>query len=320
MGEKDSRPKLKKVLITGGFGLVGGRLSRHLAERGFEVLVGSRSEPSIQKGLLSCDYQIVKMDWSSIAALESVCDQVDFIVHAAAINAAECRRDPAGALETNAIATYRLFRGAQNADVKKLIYLSTVRVYTPAPEEVITEASCISPSNPYSMSKWAGESLLRHSQPSGKTQSITVRLANSYGAPNFDHTNCWNLLINDLCKQAVVSNGIELKTAGIQYHDFVPLEAVCQSIYYLLVENELESYEVVNLASGESKTVWEMACLVKKRYEKLTGRSLSLTRGSELVPVTRFRFDVCKLEEILQGKVDHAKEIDRLILYCLDRF
>ena len=86
-----------RILITGGRGFVGGRLAHSLAARGdIELTLGSRIEHASLSWLPSV--KVIAMDWSSQQSLMSACKGIDVLVLLAAINDAECLRDPTAAL------------------------------------------------------------------------------------------------------------------------------------------------------------------------------------------------------------------------------
>ena len=99
-----------KVLITGGFGYVGGRLARHLASSKHEVYLGSRS-PRSEPGSLA-EKHIVQMDWTDDHSLTMACKNMDVVIHTAGMNASECADNPPMALEVNGSATARLVAAA----------------------------------------------------------------------------------------------------------------------------------------------------------------------------------------------------------------
>ena len=52
--------------------------------------------------------------------------------------------------------------------------------------------------------------------------------------PLHPSANCWGLLANDLCKQAVLTRSLRLSTPGWQPRDFLPLSLVCSVTEQLL--------------------------------------------------------------------------------------
>ena len=99
-----------------------------------------------------------------------------------------------------------------------------------------------------------------------------LRLSNAFGMPIHRSVNCWMLLVNDLCKQAVQSQKLILKSDGLQLRDFISLKEVCRIVGEITVANEkFRAIRVFNLGSGTSRSVREMSMLVQRRSKKVLG-------------------------------------------------
>jgi UDP-glucose 4-epimerase len=85
-----------RILITGGFGFVGGRLAVHLAQVGHKIILGTRHSTASPEWLPHAE--VAKIAWDDEVALERLCDGVDVIIHAAGMNAQDCATDPVAAL------------------------------------------------------------------------------------------------------------------------------------------------------------------------------------------------------------------------------
>ena len=95
-----------KILITGGFGFVGGRLAANLAQAGYSVLLASRK--AMDPPIWLPQAKVTQIVWNDTLSLERICKGVDVIVQAAGINSQDCVANPVSALEFNGLATARL--------------------------------------------------------------------------------------------------------------------------------------------------------------------------------------------------------------------
>ena len=312
-----------KVLITGGFGYLGGRLAQFLASQtGSEVVLGSRL--SLPSPPWLPQVQTVSMQWDSEVALEQVCTGVDSVVHLAGMNAQACAADPAAALEFNAAATARLVRAAARMRVKRFVYLSTAHVYGRPLAGVITENTCPVSLHPYATSHRAGEDAVRYALQGGAIEGIVIRLSNAYGAPAHKDTDSWMLLVNDLCRQAVLTHTLVLHSPGLDRRDFVPLPDVCAAIDHLLrLPTQNLGGGVFNVGGDWSPTVWEMARIIQERCVLSLGFRPELTRveppagaaGAEL----HYRLDAL-MHSGFEPRADRLQEIDRLLACCREWF
>jgi UDP-glucose 4-epimerase len=197
----------KTILITGSFGFLGGRLSQYLSDD-YNVILGTRSNQDAPNWLPEA--KVFKIDWDSERSLNAACESVDIIIHASGLNAQECSDSPEKALLVNGVFTQNLVKAAINQSVKKIIYLSTAHVYSSSLIGVITEDTLTKNTHPYATSHLAGEGSVLTAVSQGNIKGSVVRISNAFGSPVSKSANCWMLLVNDLCKQAVVERSLTL--------------------------------------------------------------------------------------------------------------
>lgn len=308
-----------RVLVTGGFGYVGGRLGQLLIERGGdEVILGSRRQTESPVWLPQASVRLIH--WDSDVSLAESCRNVDTVIHLAGMNAEDCVAHPAEALAFNGLATARLLEAAGRAGVKRFIYLSTAHVYASPLRGIIDEQNCPTSLHPYATSHRVGEDFVRASHTKGEIEGIVLRLSNSYGAPTHPDVNCWMLLLNDLCRQAVTTRRVVLRSAGLQRRDFIPLSDACASIHHVLhLPGARLANGLFNIGGDWAPTVWEMACLVQERCGAKLGYRPELTRP---VPVAG---ETCDQLDYRWEPLRHSgfipvfareKELDDLLVFC----
>lgn len=308
-----------RVLITGGFGYLGGRLAQFLASRGGnEVVLGSRQAHGAPPWLPQA--QVLRTQWDCQDELERMCTRIDAIVHLAGMNAQACASDPVAALQFNAVATARLVQAAARQGMRRFIYLSTAHVYGRPLIGTITERTCPGPLHPYATSHRAGEDAIRCAHDRRDVEGIVIRLSNAYGAPAHQDTDSWMLLVNDLCRQAVSTRRMVLRSAGMERRDFVPLTEVCRAVEHLL---QLPAKDigggVFNVGGEWSPTVWEMAGIVQDCCARSLGFRPDLLRATpqdgKIVADLDYRIDELRKTgfQLLDGKLE---EIQRLLGFC----
>ena len=307
-----------RVLITGGFGYIGGRLAEHLQNTGHQIILGSRRPRNPPTWLPKAE--VVQTDWNDACGLERICIGVDVLIQAAGMNAQDCAANPLAALEANGLATARLIAAASRSRVKRFIYLSTAHVYANPLEGIITEETCPRNLHPYSTSHLAGENAALGASLRGEIESVVLRLSNCFGAPAQRDTNCWMLLVNDLCRQAVESGKMVLSSGGLQLRDFVPLAKICRVVEHLS-SGDLDPLTpaIVNVGSGVSRSVLEMAKLVRRRCSGTLGFDPELTRPEPNVDETHGNlvFRSVRLKALDESmSEDTNAEIDGLLLFC----
>ena len=293
-------------------------MAKHLQKAGHQIILGSRRSRNSLAWLPKAE--VVQTDWNDARVLERVCTRVDVIIQAAGMNAQDCAADPLAALEANGLATARLIAAASRSRVKRFIYLSTAHVYASPLVGIITEETCPRNLHPYSTSHLAGENAVLGARLRGEIESIVLRLSNSFGAPAHRDANCWMLLVNDLCRQAVESGDMVLSSSGLQQRDFVPLERICRVVEHLSsCDFDPLLPPIVNVGSGVSQPVLEMAKLVRRRCKLTLGFEPELKREEPIADEVHgtFEFRSVRLETLDESQSDDTNtEIDGLLLFC----
>jgi UDP-glucose 4-epimerase len=215
-------------------------------------------------------------------------------------------------------------RAAVKRGVKRLIYLSTAHVYGRPLAGVITEDTCPTSLHPYATTHRAAEDAVRCAGEKEDIDGIVIRLSNAYGAPAHKDTDSWTLLVNDLCRQAVSTQCMLLRSSGLERRDFVPLPDVCAAIEHLLsVPARERPGHVFNVGGEWAPTVWEMACTVQERCALTLGFRPQLSRPApqpgEVATELHLRLDGL-LRIGFKPRSDRLAEIDRLLAFCRESF
>lgn len=313
---------MKNILITGGYGFLGGRMARFLSDADAGNIRLGISNPNRLQALHN-EFETKATRWTDSSSLKDACDGIDTIIHLAGMDAAACAHHPADALMYNGVYTGRLLEAAIKEKVTDFFFISTAHVYASPLVGTITEQTPLASLHPYATSNRAGEDMVRALSLEGKINGVVVRLSNSYGAPASPEVNCWSLLVNDLCRQVVSTKNMVLRSAGLQRRDFIPIREVCRSLLHLMNKPGGSSDAIFNVGGGWAPTVIEMTHFIRNRYESLFGYQPSIqvpsaAPGERTQPL---HFSVDKLLSTGFKPVDaHAQEIDELLQYCRTQF
>ncbi|PIO89951.1 MAG: UDP-glucose 4-epimerase [Zetaproteobacteria bacterium CG06_land_8_20_14_3_00_59_53] len=307
-----------KLLITGGFGYLGGRLAEYLARLPhYGLVLGTRHQTGLP--LWASSSSVVQTIWDSPHELRRICDGIDAVIHLAGMNAQDCAKDPDGAVEVNALHTARLLRAAIQQGVSRFIYLSTAHVYASPLTGLVTEQDCPRNLHPYATSHRAGEDVVRAASQRGEIEGVVIRLSNSFGAPMNGEVNCWMLLVNDLCRQAVQTQRLVLRTSGLQSRDFITLTDACRAIGHLLLLPSEKLGDGLFNVGGETMTVVDMAEMIQKRCVATLGFSPEIIRHEATSGEVNLNLEYRKDKLLSSGFVfdgDAAGEIDSTLCMC----
>lgn len=306
-----------RLLITGGLGYLGGRLAQYLEQQSnYDITLGSRNP--IDRPLWLTKASIVETKWDSPNELQKICSGVNTIIHLAGMNAKDCSSDPLAALEFNTVATARLLKVAFQEGVSRFIYFSTAHVYGSPLKGIINEKTVPESLHPYATSHRAAEDTVRSAHQRAEIQGIVIRLSNSYGAPAQKDANCWMLLINDLCRQAVMTKKLVLRSSGLQRHDFVPITDVCRACDFLIKLKNID-HNIFNIGGNWAPKVLDVAHIIQERCMVVLGFKPEIIRqaqsSEEHTNDLDYRTDLLNNSgfKLISDKVG---EIDQLLLFC----
>ena len=302
-----------RILVTGGRGYLGGRISKALMELGHDVAITTRNPQLIAGSHLGIE--IFSPNWNSKSELQKVCYGKDLIIHAAGVNAQDCQDNPSMALEFNGTATGRLARAAEESEVKTFIYLSTAHVYSSRLSGFIDEETPTLNEHPYATSHLLGESEVLESCHT--TKKIVIRLSNVYGAPSNRNVDCWGLFINDISRQVATQKSITLRSDGSQQRDFVPLSdliSFLSDISQSKIETDLP--DLINFGSGNSMTLLEVADKVRNLSKSVFAFAPEIEVGSPSQEKSLSKLSFSTLNSALLSKYK-KREMDEEILELL---
>jgi len=197
---------MSRMLVTGASGFVGGCLCAEIVRHGHEARASVRtlgSEPGEAEAIVvrQIDGQT---DWA-----EALRD-VDVVIHLAArVHVMkDTSADPLAEFrKVNVQGTENLARQAARAGVKRLVYVSSVKVNgeETAGQQRYTEQDAPSPQDPYGISKWEAEQALQRVAQETGMEVVVVRPPLVYGP---------GVKGNFISLLAAVNKGIPLPLAG----------------------------------------------------------------------------------------------------------
>ena len=309
------------VLLTGGFGNLGGRIAAALHDHGYwDIRLASRSHTSAPAWAPLAD--VMHLDVLDAADVARSCRGVTAVVHLAALNDRQAAHDPELAEAVSGRGTDALVSAALENDVQRFIFMSTAHVYSSPLHGVITESTPTTNQHPYATSHISGERAVAERHDKERFLGIRLRCANGFGYPMSPDVDIWHTLVYDLCKQVVATQRITLRSSGLQQRNFIPVSDICAAILHFL---QLDAAEVsdglFNLGGSSSTTVLEMATVVAARAHAILGITPTIERPNPSIDelATPLDYQINKL--IATGFVPKNvvnEEIDRLLLMCAE--
>jgi len=248
----------KKILVTGGTGLIGRPLVEALIEKGAKVTIVSLDDPSrAPKGV-----RFVRADLREFSNCLNVCKGKDIVFHLAGIKGSPVlnQKQPASFFVPTITFNTNMMEAARKQGVSRFLYTSTVGVYAPA--EVFHEDDVWKtfPSENDRFAGWAkrmGELQAEsYKIEYGWDKISIVRPANTYGPfDNFDPKTA--MVIPSLINRALSGeNPLTVWGDGSPIRDFIYSKDVAEGMI-LAVEKGINL--PINLGSGSGVTIKKIA-------------------------------------------------------------
>jgi GDP-4-dehydro-6-deoxy-D-mannose reductase len=265
---------MKKILITGVSGFVGGHFVHYLTthHNNLEIHGISRSKPAwdfvnAPAGLLNSHY-FHQADLNDIPKIKSLIVEIqpDYILHLAAQSSvAESWKSPVFSFMNNTniflniIDTVRL-----NDNAAKVLSIGSSEQYGIVPEKdlPITEDRPQCPENPYAVARVAQEHLARIYAKGFDLDICCTRSFNHCGPGQTDR-----FVVSAIVKQFVmIAHGIQKPVIhignGAIVRDFVDVHDVIEAYYLLLTKGK--KGEVYNICSGQGRAIQDIVTLLSE--------------------------------------------------------
>ncbi len=260
---------MARIGITGATGFVGGALVPRLLRQGHDLLLlDDRSGPVRvePEGATALD-----LDFASDAALR-VLSNADVILHLGAVSGVMvCARDPEGSARRNVEGTRRLYAMCRERKIPAA-FASSLSVVGAPDRFPIGEDTPARPTHEYARQKAAGEALTRELSDLGDVPTAVLRQSNVYGG--YEASGRWITKSNvlELFARQAARGVLEVNAPGTQRRDFVHLDDVLShweaTVDFLRRPSTPAAASVFNVASGETRSVRELAELVARAYAK----------------------------------------------------
>ena len=311
----------QKILVTGGFGYVGSRLTPYLLERGHSVrvldlmLYGSagldalRAHPQFAE--MAPRFELCEGDLRDPAAVERATTGMDAIIHLAAIS-----NDPTGEIDdcltrqVNFDAVGMLLALARRAGVKRFINGSSSSVFGVKEEPDVTERLEPEPLTSYSRYKMLSEWLVvTASNPDFCTVNIRPATICGYSPrQRFDLTV--NKLTADAVRKRVITvHGGQQRRPNVGMTDIIRIYAMLVDANATLINGRtfnvgFENHRVIEIAQIIKEELADLAVRIEvtstqdQRDYHISSEKFLSVLGYQ--PVSSIRQEVANLRRVLE--------------------
>tara|TARA_B100001093_G_scaffold506162_1_gene564645 strand:- start:80 stop:1000 length:921 start_codon:yes stop_codon:yes gene_type:complete len=250
-----------KILITGAEGFIGLALVNHLvaeSKQDDEIICMIRKEESSVLPI-SSKIKIVSHDLLN-SNLPLLPLGIDIIIHLAAISKTFLSSsDGREQLLANILATSNVLKIAEETNVKKLIFASSVYVYSGIKARSFNEKMPLHPIEPLGISKHTSEMILRSHAKSSNLTILAMRLFTVYGAGSKE-----TQFIPEAIKKFKHSDKKVLFGNPSVKRDFIYITDVVRAFKLAIDTNIFKGFHALNIASGKPHSIKETVEMIKR--------------------------------------------------------
>lgn len=268
------------MLVTGAGGFIGGHLTAALVRQGARVRGFLRYNSRDDRGTLSWfepeverEVEVILGDLRDVESVRRAADGAAIVFHLGAqIAIPYSYVNPRDFFETNVIGSLNVAQAALEANVERLIGVSTSEVYGTAQRVPITEEHPLEAQSPYAASKVGADKLIDSFHRSYGLPATIVRPFNTYGP----HQSA-RAIVPTIISQALASDTLRLGSLEPRRD----LTYVTDTVGGLMAAAAAPATigRTVQLGSGDDVSVAEIVDLVAK----LLGKELTVERESKRV-------------------------------------
>jgi dTDP-glucose 4,6-dehydratase len=283
---------VKKLLVTGGAGFIGGEFVRQGVRLGYEIVVVDKlTYAGDLKRIKEIEKEIIfyREDIVSKESMEHIFakEKPEAVIHwAAESHVDRSISDAFPFLETNVKGTQVLLEVSTNYGIEKFVNISTDEVYgdlkSTVPErDQFSETSPLNPSSPYSVSKASADMLGRAYFRTYGVPVITVRPSNTYGPFQYPEK-----LIPVIISRVIDNKPAPLYAKGENVREWLYVEDCVTGVYAVLEKGK--AGEIYNLGSGQDRRNIDVA----KKILFFLGKSEDMIEFIQDRPGHDFRYSL----------------------------
>jgi UDP-glucose 4-epimerase len=293
---------MKKILVTGGCGYIGGHTIVDLLQNGFDVI----SVDNLSKGSLKMldgiekitgrrvkNYKVDLCDLDDTEAIFLENPDIEGIIHFAALKSVpESVNEPIMYFHNNINSLLNILQCAQEFDVDNFVFSSSCSVYGNADVlPVSEEAPLKEPESPYARTKQMGEAICRDFTFIHKDfNAILLRYFNPVGAHPSGIIGEFQDLsesVVPVITQTAIGKRQQMTVFGNDYatrdgscvRDYIHVmdiaNAHTRALQYIMEDRNKHNCEVFNLGTGNGVTVLELI----NAFERVSGEKLNFNIG-----------------------------------------
>lgn len=267
--------KYQNVLVTGGAGFIGSHIVQKLLSEDHNVTVLDNLTTGKMSNLDNLDdkehLRFIRGDITDMQTVKEALKGIDAVFHEAAFVSVNLSvENPLLANEVNVNGTLNMLKAASDAGVKRFVFASSAAVYGEELAPKKDEGMVCEPSNPYGITKLAGESYVRAFWKVYKLPTVALRYFNVYGPRQSFDLNCaYGGAVTIFINRVMRGLPPVIYGDGEQTRDFVYVEDIVEA-NMLALNCDAATGQAFNIGSGSRVSVNDVAAALKQALGKTT--------------------------------------------------
>jgi nucleoside-diphosphate-sugar epimerase len=268
---------MSNFLVTGGAGFIGANLVQALCHLGHQVRVIDDLSTGFISNLdpIMNRIDFIKAGISQLSSIKHAFKDMDYVIHLAAWRAVGRSVDnPITAHRVNSTGTVNVLQLAKEANVKKVVFISSSAVYGNAPQGRNKETDKPRPQSPYAVAKLSGEYYCSVFSTLYNLPTVSLRLFNVYG-PYSRAEALYSLVIPIFLKKLLQNEPPTIDWHGRQSRDFIHVADVTRAIILASSHPAATKGSVFNIGYGTTTTINDLLSML----QEIIGTSFKPTYG-----------------------------------------
>jgi len=251
----------KRVLVTGGAGFVGSRLTDRIVEEGGKVIVLDDLFTGRKENIRHlADVEFVHGSVTDLKLVTKLVKRVDLAFNLAVRNIIVSTKSPHLDFQVNTGGTFNVLHAAKSSDIERVIYTSSVSVYGNPMYLPINENDHLYTLNPYAASKQSGENYCNAFYETYGVSTTIVRFSNVYGINQLPQ-NPYCGVISKFFSRIMDGKPVLIHGDGLQTRDFTYVDDAVEATIRAALSPKAEG-QTFNVGTGFETSINSLAEII----------------------------------------------------------
>lgn len=299
----------KRVLVTGAAGLLGGWVTKALAEEGAEVLGLDNAWTPASAGRAATGVAIVDGDVRDLARLREVLGgpQVDSVIHLAAQPiVGVANEDPIPTFDNNIAGTWTVLEACRQTGPRGgILVASSDKAYGDAGSGAYEEDMPLRARHPYAVSKACTDLIAQTYAESYGMGTVITRCGNLYGGGDKN----WSRIVPGTIRSVMQGERPVIRSDGTPVRDYLYVEDIAAGMLLLaqaILSDPGLAGQPFNFGGGDRVGVLDV---VKKILAEMGSDLTPDVRNESVNEIPEQRVGADKAERILGWRPTHSLDV-----------